>query len=209
MLDVFLKLLEKLAAFAELREKNREKFIDRYVAPLYNDAEIIYRDYSQLLRDIRKRAERAVKVAPLLKYIEDKRRANLTTRTKVRAVLTKCLEAKNLSRFEMGIFGLMTGSMTALDEGHCSFAPLANGDHTILDIVRRLANRGQSELVPYTRENMLRYIDGQIKGIDSAWSEVVAGYADLMATVIPTETGRKTPMNQIKLGRISNGKQKV
>lgn len=185
MLDLFTKLLERLVQFAEVREKNREKFIDRFVTPLYQDAEIIYRDYSNLLRDIRKKTERAKRIAPLLKHMEDKRQIHLPTRTKVRALLRKRLEKKKLTRFEMGIFGLMTGSLTSLDEGHCSFEPLGYGDHTILDVAKRLSFRGEKTLTPYSRSQMLRYIDRQIKGIDSAWEEVVGGYAEFVTATIP------------------------
>ena len=188
MLDIFLGLVDRLAKFAEVREKNREKFVDRYVVPLYNDAETIYRDYSLLLRDLQKKAARAKKIAPLLKYIEDKRQINLTTRTKVRALLKKRIDEKKLTRFEMGIFGLMTGSMTALDEGHCSFEPLHRGSHTILDVVKRLSFRGEKDFTADTRSAALGYIDRQIRGIDAAWSEVVSGYADFVGDMIPNSS---------------------
>ncbi|HEX3989225.1 MAG TPA: hypothetical protein VHZ30_07320, partial [Verrucomicrobiae bacterium] len=143
---VFLQLIEKLTKFAELREKTREKFVDRYVEPMYEDAQTIYQDYSGLLREIRMKIERAKKVGPLLKYLEEKRRVNLPTRTKIRALMNQRVTKKNLTRFEVGVLGLMSGSMTGLDEGHDSFAPLRRGDHTVMDIANRLARQSGADL---------------------------------------------------------------
>lgn len=186
MIDSFTKLLSSLTKLVEAREKNKEKFVDRYVEPVYRDAESIYKDYSRLLREIRAKVKRGKKIAPILKYLEEKRQENLNTRTKVRALLKNRLDQKKLTRFERGIWGLMMGSVTAFDKGYCSFKPMFWGCHTILDIADYFSScRGEKYITPEIRRKMLGFVCRQISGIDYAWSEVVAGYADLRAVAIP------------------------
>ena len=185
MLDLFIKLLDKLTEFAKVRSEDREKFIDRYVEPIYQDAETIYKDYSNLLRSIRSKVESEHKVEPILKYLEEKRQAHLPTRTKVRALLKKRLQEKEITQFERGIWGLMMGSVTAFDEGHYSLEPVSWGDHTLLDIANRMIKRGVKDITPSERLHMLDFIDRQICGINGAWKEVVDGYAELRSLAIP------------------------
>lgn len=186
MIDSFTKLLSGLTKLVEAREKNREKFVARYVEPVYRDAESIYIDYSSLLREIRAKVKRGKKIAPILKYLKEKRQENLPTRTKVRALLKNRLDQKKLTRFERGIWGLMMGSVTAFDKGHCSFQPIFWGDHTILDVADYFSScEGETYITQEIRRKMLNFVGRQIDGIDHAWSEVVAGYADLGAVAIP------------------------
>jgi hypothetical protein len=185
MIDIFLKLIEKMIKLAEVREQNREKYIDRYVQPVYADAEAIYKDYSSLLKVVRNKVARGRQVNEILGFLEAKRQENIATRTKVRAILNKRMEEGSFTRFERGIWGLMMGSVTAFDRGHCSFGPVGRGDHTLLDITEHLAELGKSDITEDIRTQMMRFIDRQITGLDGAWDEVVKGYAELVSEAIP------------------------
>ena len=185
MIDTIIKLLGSLTKFAEVREKNREKFIDRYVEPVYRDAEAIYKDYSELLRDVRDKAARNRKIKPILTYLEEKRLEHYAERKKVRALLITQMKKGNLTRFERGIWGLMMGSVTAFDEGHCSFDPIGRGDHTVLDVAKYFTEKGATDITTEIRSDMLLFVNSQIDGIEVAWTEVVEGYADLVSEGIP------------------------
>lgn len=76
------------------------------------------------------------------------------------------------------------GSVTAFDEGHCSFEPICHGSHTIFDIVNRFSKKGR-DIDHAARHDMLSYLESQINGIENAWHEVVAGYAALQSITIP------------------------
>ena len=185
MIDSFVRLLGTITKLGEVREKNREKFIDRYVEPVYSDAEAIYKDYIVLLRAVRDKVKRNKKINPILKFLDEKRQENLATRTKVRALLKNRTKEGTLTQFERGIWGLMMGSVTAFDDGHCSFYPIHNGDHTVLNVAKYLGGMDTTDINKKIRKDMLFFINRQIDGIELAWREVVEGYADLVSEGFP------------------------
>ncbi len=188
MVDLLLKLFEYLIKHSEIREKNRDKYIERYVDPIYEHAEAIYCDYSKLLRELKKKLQRAKKVGSLLRYLEERHMENFTVRTKTRALLRKRMERHAITRFERGIWGLMFGSVSFFDYGYTSFGPMDDDimpEHTVLDLMERLICQGKSNINSDDRRLSLDFIQSQIRGIDAAWREVVAGYAELKNETIP------------------------
>lgn len=179
ILEAIIKLLEKFIKLGEVREANRQRYMDRYVTPLYHAAEVIYKDYSSLLRQVRRKVQTARKSLPLIQFVENRRLEQLPSRMKLRAILAKTPK-KNWTKFEQGILGLIHGCLTE-NETHQSIYPIGHGDHTLYDIVRRIEYRGDQSLAS-NRERLLRAVDSQIAGIDEAWKFVCAGYADLQIT---------------------------
>ena len=188
MIDTIVNVLSNLVKLAEVREKNREKYIERYVEPIYKDAEVIFRDYIGLMREVERKLRRARKVGLLLRFLEEKRQENLTVRTKTRAMLKIQMKEGFVTRFERGVWGLMMGSVSSFDKGYSSFGPIEEirGDHTVLDIADYLANReGKIDIERIDRQFLLNQVQRQISGLEHAWQEVVAGYADLKSEIIP------------------------
>ena len=157
MVELFLNLLANLVKFGEVREKNREKYIESYVDPVYEHAEAIYQDYAKLLLELQRKLAKARKVAPLLRFLEERRMENFTVRTKTRALLRKRMEKHFATRFERGIWGLMMGSVSLFDYGYTDFGPLNDipSDHTLLDVMERLSQAGQPDIDPNARKMAL------------------------------------------------------
>src|SRR5436190_17264037 len=108
MIDSILKLLEKLIKLGEVRMANKQIYVDRYVTPLYSIAETVYKDYSSLLRDTRRKIQTGRKTIPLIQFIEQRRVDQLPTRLRIRAILRKT-PRKNWTLLEQGILGLING----------------------------------------------------------------------------------------------------
>lgn len=114
MLEAVLKLLEKLIKLGEVREANRQRYVDRYATPVYLAAEIIYRDYSSLLRDLRRRIRTGRRTLPLIRFVEQRRLDQLPSRIKIRAIMRRTPEG-NWTRFEQGVLGLINGCLSDSD----------------------------------------------------------------------------------------------
>lgn len=186
MLEAALKLLEKLIKLGEVRETNRQRYVDRYATPVYLAAEVIYRDYSSILRDLRRRIRTGRKTLPLIQFVEQRRLDQLPSRIKIRAILHKTPE-KNWTRFEQGVLGLINGCLSDSDT-YQSIYPVRRsspGGHTLYDIIRQIEQRASQELAP-VRSHLLTAVERQIAGIDEAWECACAGYADLQSTAIPS-----------------------
>jgi hypothetical protein len=185
MLDTIVKLLEKLIKFGEVRETNKQRYVDRYVTPLYLAAETIYKDYSSLLRTLRRKIQTGRKTISLVTFLEQRRLDQLPTRVKIREILRRTPE-KNWTRFEQGILGLINGCLSD-SESHTSIYPVESGftglsgHHTVYDIARRIEYNETPDLAP-VRSRLLEAVEIQIAGIDKAWEFVCAGYADLQRT---------------------------
>jgi hypothetical protein len=180
MLDVILKLLDKFIKLGEVREANAQRYFDRYVTPLYLAAEIIYKDYSALLRDVRRRIETGRKTLPLIQFLERRRLKELPNRMKIRAILRKTPQ-RNWTWFEQGILGLIHGCVSDFDI-YQSIYPLEHRkDHTVYNLIHFIEQKGYEDLALY-RPSLLERVDHQIAGIDKAWEFVCQGYANLQST---------------------------
>ena len=199
MIDSIVQILSNLVKFAEVREKNREKYIERYVEPIYEDAEVIFRDYFGLMQEVEKKLRRARKVGPLLRFLEEKRQENLTVRTKTRALLNIRMKEGVVTRIERGVWGLMMGSVSSFDEVYTSFDPIKviRGAHTVFHIANQFALMGMIDIDQWDRQFLLKLVQRQISNLELAWQEVVAGYADLKSEIIP-KTGISNKHRYIK-----------
>jgi hypothetical protein len=184
MIDAILKLLEKLIKLGEVHMTNKQIYVDRYVTPLYSIAETVYKDYSSLLRDTRRKIQTGRKTIPLIQFLEQRRVDQLPTRLRIRAILRKT-PRKNWTLFEQGILGLINGCISD-SQSYLTIYPLQGGPrgHTVYDIIRRIESYDSDDLAMF-RHHLLEAIDLQIDGLDKAWEFVCAGYADLQSTAIP------------------------
>lgn len=182
MLDTLITLLEKFIKLGEVRESNQQRYIDRYVTPMYLVAETIYKDYSSTLRDLRRKIKRERKTLPLVLFLERRRYEQLPGRMKVRAIL-RTVPKRNWTHFEQGVLGLIHGCISDFDI-HQSFYPVGRGDHTLYDVVRWIESKGETVLAPH-RDELLAVVERQINGMDKAWEYVCAGYADLQRVTVP------------------------
>ncbi|EEF63131.1 hypothetical protein [Pedosphaera parvula] len=189
MLDTLTKLLEKFIKLGEVREANQQRYVDRYVTPLYSVAEAIYKDYSSTLRELRRKVKTGRKTMPLIQFLEQRRLEQLPARMKIRAVL-RTIPKRNWTRFEQGVLGLIHGCLSDFDR-HQSIYPIGHGDHTLYDMIRYIESRGEPELAP-DRGRLLSAIERQIQGIDKAWEFVCVGYADLQRITVPDITVPKS-----------------
>ncbi|HYF36213.1 MAG TPA: hypothetical protein VD994_13045, partial [Prosthecobacter sp.] len=80
MLDVLIKLLERLTKYSEIRNTNRQLYIDRYATPALEAAEVVYRDYLALLNTTRKKIKAFKRALPLLQFLEQRRLEQLPAR---------------------------------------------------------------------------------------------------------------------------------
>ena len=185
MLDALVKLLGKFIKLGEVREANQQRYVDRYVTPMYSVAEAIYKDYSSTLRELHRKVKTGRKTMPLIQFLEQRRLEQLPGRMKIRAVL-RTIPERNWTHFERGILGLIHGCLSDFDRNQ-SIYPIGQGDHTLYDMIRFIENSGEPELAP-DRHRLLRAVERQIQGIDKAWEWVCAGYARLQRIAVPEIT---------------------
>lgn len=193
MIDLFLKLLDYVVRLAGIRESNRREYFDRYVQPAYETSELIYKDYCSMLSDLRDRVEHSETSEPIIRILEERRRELLSARTRLRALVSKRVNEGRATRFEAGILGLMTGVVTSVDRPYFQIHSYVQADggilpqlgrHTVLDILQKLKRRGSDD-INTIRAKLLIAVDDKIRGIEEAWQNVVAGYAELHAGTLP------------------------
>ena len=181
-----LSLIDRLIQLLTLKEKNREKFFNTLIEPLYKDAEPVAKDYMVLLSELAHRIEdRPIKET--LAWLEEKRAAYQPVRMKLRALLENPAYSDSatwvrtpLERFTLGIWRLMTGGLAVTNMGEYVTMPeYGYQGHTILDIARRMRVGIEAGESGQERRELLREVRGQQVAIEHAWHDVVMGYAEL------------------------------
>lgn len=197
--DILMWLYEALKYASEYRAGQRDKYFEVWVEPARKNAEIIYRDYLELLRTLRRKVETASRADPIIRYLEKRRQEVQPVRELIRAEIKQRMREGGVTRFEAGILGLVTGAVSAVDRPYFhvhgydrrtrSLRPQP-GSHTVLDLLAKLRRRGTGDIAPI-RSELLRAITEKENGIESAWCNVSAGYAELRATLkLPRLHGR-------------------
>lgn len=193
MLEIFLKLIDYVIKLGEVREDNRREYFDRYVEPAYQAAELIYNDYCSMLADLRDLITGDGDTEAIIRYLEERRRNLLAARTRLRALINRRITEGRVTRFEAGILGLMSGAMTSVDRPYIQLYSFANteaelqpqlGRHTVLDILQKLQREGSDD-ISAIRQDLLQTIDEKSRGVDQAWQNVIAGYAEFHSSVLP------------------------
>lgn len=191
MKDILLWLCEALKAAAEFRAGQRDKYFEVWVEPARTKAEIIYRDYLELLQSLRKKVESGSRAGPIVRYLEMRRQELQPVRELIRAEIRQRIREGGVTRFEAGILGLVTGAVSAVDRPYFhvhgydrrtrALKPQP-GNHTVLDLLAKLRRRGTGGIAPI-RSELLHAIAEKEKGIESAWRNVATGYAELRASL--------------------------
>jgi hypothetical protein len=69
------------------RERDREKYFNNLIEPLYRDAEVVARDYMVLFAELVQRLQTAATTKELILWLEQRRAAYQPVRMKIRALL--------------------------------------------------------------------------------------------------------------------------
>ena len=174
-------LVTLASALFESRAAQREKYIEAS----YDYASAVYKDYINLLSNLRQKVLRARKPEPLMKFLEERRRELLPLRKKLKAVVSEHLKRNPTSKFEAGIIGLMNGSVTVFDrryfriyqfDAEQRIVRAHRGSHTVLDLLTKL-KRHEGESVASIRDQLLESIDNTIRCLDITWEDISEGYA--------------------------------
>jgi hypothetical protein len=177
-------LLDRLIQLSSIRERNGEKYFHSFIDPLYRDAEQVARDYMLLFAELVHRLSEAEHPDEVIEWLEERRTAFQPVRMKIRAFLDVPSTydiSDPTQRLVKGLWGLMKGTISFLEEGHGLTREYGFGGHTVLDMMKRLKNQ------PMSAGNRERFIDharGQQMAIERAWEDVVRGYAKIKIEVL-------------------------
>ena len=164
---------------------------------MYSEAEQIYTDYRDLLHSIQRMFEKGEELGVIVRFLEDGRMKNHALRDKIRAVIRRYpLDDTEITAFERGIMGLLSGGIQPYDPGPFYLHPYSNGidrafghkggEHTLLDLLRRFSQpEGPS------REKCLNDVKRQVETLDRAWHDVVKGFAHYESTAHPKPRVRR------------------
>jgi hypothetical protein len=84
MLEVAVSVVDRLIQLATVRERNKEKYFNNFVEPLYKDAEQVARDYMALFSELTHRLEKAENTGSVIDWLEERRTTFQPLRMKMR-----------------------------------------------------------------------------------------------------------------------------
>src|ERR1035441_5754453 len=87
MVDIALSVVDRLIQLLTIRERNREKYFQQFIEPLYRDAEGIVNDYVSLFGELIELLKNSDSTEDVIAWIEQRRLKMLPLRIKVRALL--------------------------------------------------------------------------------------------------------------------------
>jgi|SRR6185312_14448382 len=179
LIDLFLKLLDR-------KGRIDRDYFEQYVRPSFEAAETIFRNYHEILGEVRKRAQAGTPPDEIVRYLEDRRSEHLATRIRVRAILRERGSVDSLigsnprNGFEIGIWGLLLGGAGAFEEDPTinNSNPYARqSPHTILATIYAR----QTEDDRY----FLFFVNSQLATLETAWKDVSEGYAKISGDLFP------------------------
>ncbi len=179
MLETALSLIDRLIQLATAKERNKERFFNNFIGPLYNDAEQIARDYMILFAELIHRLAKDEEAASIVEWLEERRTKFQPIRMKVRALLEEGLnygEKASLDKFRRGVWGLMKGGISLMEDGHGAAREYGFGDHTVLDMIHRMHGDLSDEKV---RVRLIDQARRQQMAVERAWRDVVIGYSEI------------------------------
>lgn len=186
MIDATVNIIDRLIQLINVGEANNEKYFLNFVEPTYNDAELIINDYINLFRELIVKLERNDNVLDVIKWLEMRRYELLPVRTKVRSFLGSMDSnrvtsvEKSMDKFQKGIWGVLKGGLSLVEEGKAPLSEYGWHDHTVLDLLYYWSQQPVSE-------NRNRYIENakaQLSCIELAWKDVTDGYKELKVKLI-------------------------
>lgn len=179
--EVGLRLLDKFIELLNVRREGKQDYFDAVVEPMFEDAELIAKDYIALFGELITRLKEGHEVLEVIRWIEERRLELLPVRIKVRALMEEGGVEPSVDRFEQGILGLLKGGISLIEVGHAPLKEYGFGNHTVLDILKRCSN----EPLEGRRGLFLRLATAQLNCIQSAWKDAVKGYGELRRRAHP------------------------
>lgn len=176
MATAALSLIDRLIQLSTVRERNRERYFSTFIEPLYRDRELIAKDYMLLLAELSRRISKADEAREIVAWLEARRVENKPLRNKVRELLQDGLlersrKTKNesVALFKKGLWGLMKGAASVVEDGHALTWDYGFGDHTVLDILHHARS---AVLGDESRDVLRRQTEHQKAAIERAWQDV-------------------------------------
>jgi len=188
---VAISIIDRLVQLLTIRERNREKYFNTVIEPLYRDAEVVARDYMALFAELVQRLQTAATPRELIFWLEQRRAAYQPVRMKIRVLLldetfqdlSKTKPTSSRTRFAKGLWGLLKGTFLlgqVADEGrHAYLGEYGYGDHPILYFLQAMRSFDSSRDLDERRESLLVRARQQQSAIESAWTDAVGAYAEL------------------------------
>jgi hypothetical protein len=194
MIDAGVRVIDRLIQLIEKRHARREHYFISFVDPVFQDAEVIARDYIALFATlIAKLKCHDEDISHLIRWIEERRMELLPVRIKLRALLHQKdffhwsqQGEPSRDKFQRGVLGLMKGGLSLTEEGHAPMHEYGYSDHTVLDLLYLWS------LDPTSRHRR-RYLESaqaQLQALELAWRDAVEGYAELKASYLRAADGR-------------------
>lgn len=87
VIESALRVIEYLIKLLDSRKQNRRQEFEALVEPLFKDAEVVAKDYFQVLSELIRRIEKAKDLPPIITWLEKRRAAYLPVRMKIREYL--------------------------------------------------------------------------------------------------------------------------
>lgn len=184
MATAAISIVDRLIQLLNVRQQNRAKFFHDFIDPLFQDGERIASDYLAMLNELKSRvASASDDPAEILDWIEERRADLQPLRIKVRALIDGHdsmgrgkHKSTNLVLFRKGLWGVMKGAVSTIEDGHALTPEYGFGGHTVLDIL----HHGRRErLGQQFREQLTARADLHRLAIERAWAEVATAYAGL------------------------------
>jgi Na+-transporting NADH:ubiquinone oxidoreductase subunit NqrC len=189
MATTAVSIVDRLIQLATVRERNREKYFKNFIEPLYVDGEQIAKDYMNLLAELIHRIGQANDCREIADWLEARRTTFQPLRIKVRALIQDGFmerkekrKSESLALFKKGLWGLMKGGVSAVEDKHALTGEYGFGDHTVLDL---LHHERMSALEQRFRDLLTRQAQRQQEAIERAWQDVTNAYAELRGTYLP------------------------
>jgi hypothetical protein len=179
--DAGLRVLDKFIELLKVGDKAKKDYFDSVVQPMFEDAELVAKDYIALFGELIAKLKKGQDVLEMTGWIEERRLEFLPVRIKVRALLEEGCVKPSMDRFEQGIWGLLKGGISLVEEGHAPLREYGFGSHTVLDLLKRCSN----EPLERRRELLLRSATAQLTCIQAAWKDTVKGYGELRRKAHP------------------------
>jgi hypothetical protein len=188
MATAAVSIIDRLIQLATVRERNREKYFNNFIEPLYVDGEQIAKDYLSLLAELIHRIGQARDCREIAEWLEAKRTTLQPLRVKVRALIEDGFLAsedkrrnKSLALFRKGLWGIMKGGVSAVEDRRALTREYGFGDHTVLDLL----HQARVAIVdPRSRDFLARQAQRQQQAIEAAWQDVAKAYAELKRTCL-------------------------
>lgn len=183
MVDAAVSIIDRRIQLATVRKRNKEKYFKNCIEPLFRDGESIAQDYMTLLAELVHRIDVAQNCQEIIVWLEQRRAILQPLRIKVRTLVADgsmnsiaAARKTDLALFKKGLWGLMKGGISAVDDRHALTWEYGFSGHTVLDLLYRARI---AALEDEFRDQLTHQAKRQQNAIEAAWQDVATAYARL------------------------------